>query len=307
MTAQLQTPVALFIFKRPDTTQKVFEAIRAIKPTRLLLIADGARLEKEGESEKCLNARAIVSQIDWDCKVTRNYSDVNLGCGKRVSSGLDWVFEQVSEAIILEDDCVPDSSFFRFCEELLALYREDKRIFSISGQNIQPQPLTEHSYYFSRYPHCWGWATWRRAWQHYDFDMQLWPQVKDGRLLDDILLDSGFANHWCKLFQAMHDKQIDTWDYQWIFTCWLQSGLNIHSGVNLVSNIGFGAEATHTVQDSSEFSQIVRQKIDFPLKHPPFVVRNSKADYYTQTTLYYQPLLKRIQNRLKRLSMAEKN
>ena len=307
MAAQLQTPVALFIFKRPDTTQKVFETIRAVKPVELLLVADGPRPEREGEREKCLDTRAVVSQIDWDCKVLRNYSDINLGCGKRVSSGLDWVFEQVDEAIILEDDCVPDQSFFQFCEELLALYREDERIFSISGQNIQLRSPIKDSYYFSRYPHCWGWATWRRAWQHYDFDMQLWPQAKESRLLDDILLDSGIVNHWTKIFQAMYEKQIDTWDFQWTFACWLQSSLNIHAGVNLVSNIGFGAEATHTIQDITEFSQIARQKINFPLKHPSFLVRNSKADHYTQTTLYYQPLLKRIQSRLKRLAMAGRN
>lgn len=303
MTSQLHTPVVLFIFKRPDTTQEVFETIRAARPSKLLIVADGPRRDREGEAEKCLKTRAVVEQIDWDCEVLRHYADVNLGCGKRVSTGLDWVFEQCDEAIILEDDCVPDPSFFRFCEELLCRYREDERIFSISGQNVQPQPLDE-SYYFSRYPHCWGWATWRRAWKHYDFDMQLWSQVKEEGLLDDILLETKLVNYWSNIFQAMYDKQIDTWDYQWIFACWLQSGLNIHAGVNLVSNIGFGVEATHTVQASSEFSRLPRQSINFPLKHPSFVVRNARADFHTQTTLYHQSLLKRIRNRLKRLAKA---
>ncbi len=183
----IKTPVVVIIFKRTDTTEKVFEAIRLAKPPKLFVIADGPRADHPGEAEKCEAARAIIERVDWECEVLKNYSDTNLGCAKRVSSGLDWVFSNVEEAIILEDDCVPHLTFFPFCEELLEKYRYDTRIASISGQNVQfGRERTNYSYYFSRYNHCWGWATWRRAWQHFDFDMKLWPEIKKGHLLDDI-------------------------------------------------------------------------------------------------------------------------
>ena len=153
---QLTTPVVFIIFNRPDTTAKVFEAIRQAKPPKLLVIADGARIDKPGEAEKCAAARAIINQVDWQCEVLTNYSNVNLGCRKRVSSGLDWVFEQVEEAIVLEDDCLPHPSFFQYCQELLEKYRDDERIMMISGDNFQfGNETTEYSYYFSRYGHCW--------------------------------------------------------------------------------------------------------------------------------------------------------
>jgi hypothetical protein len=161
---QLTTPVAFLIFNRPDTTAKVFEAIRQAKPPKLLVVADGPRPDRPDDIEKCKAARGVVEQVDWDCEVLRNYSDVNLGCKKRVSSGLDWVFNTVEEEIILEDDCLPHPTFFRFCEELLDYYRHDERIMVISGDNFQfGRNCTEYSYYFSRYNHCWGWSTWRRS------------------------------------------------------------------------------------------------------------------------------------------------
>jgi hypothetical protein len=160
----VNTPIAFFIFNRPDTTARVFEAIRQAQPSKLLVVADGPRSTRPGEAEKCAATRAIIDQVDWECEVLTNYSDVNLGCRHRVSSGLDWVFEQVEEAIILEDDCLPHPTFFRFCEELLEWYRHDHRIVAISGDNFQNGHQSgEFSYYFSRYVHIWGWATWRRG------------------------------------------------------------------------------------------------------------------------------------------------
>src|SRR6185369_14461868 len=165
----LTTPVAFIIFNRPDTTEKVFAEIARARPPKLLVIADGPRAGRAGEADRCAATRAIIDRVDWDCKVLTNYSDVNLGCKNRVASGIDWVFEQVPEAIILEDDCLPDPTFFRFCEELLIRYREDERISQICGANFQfGRKRSNDSYYFSRYNHIWGWASWRRAWQHYD-------------------------------------------------------------------------------------------------------------------------------------------
>jgi hypothetical protein len=277
----MKTPVAFIIFNRPDTTARVFEAIRQAKPPLLLVIADGARTAKEGEAEKCAATRAIIDKVDWDCEVRTNYSDVNLGCKRRVSSGIDWIFEQVEEAIILEDDCLPHPSFFDYCDELLDKYRYDTRIMSISGDNFQfGRKRTSDSYYFSQYNHIWGWATWRRAWKHYDVNVQLWNTVRDGGWLNDILNDRSVVKVWYKNFQDVHDGKVDTWDYQWVFACWVQSGLTILPNVNLITNIGFGVDATHTKSPDNEFANLSVEAISLPLQHPEFIVCNLDADKY---------------------------
>jgi hypothetical protein len=182
---QLRTPVAFIIFNCPETTDRVFEQIAKAKPSKLLVIADGPRENSPGEAERCAAVRSIIDNVDWDCEVLTNYSDVNLGCKRRIASGLDWVFDTVEEAIILEDDCLPDPTFFRFCDELLEKYRDDERITMISGDNFQfDRKKTDSSYYFSRDPHIWRWASWRHVWKNYDVDMQLWPEIRDGGWLN---------------------------------------------------------------------------------------------------------------------------
>jgi hypothetical protein len=299
---QLKTPVVFIIFKRPDTTERVFEVIRQTKPTKLLVVADGARTDRPGEADKCAAVRAIIERVDWDCEVLKNYSEINLGCGKRVASGLDWVFDNVEEAIILEDDCLPNPTFFRFCEELLERYRYDTRISSISGQNVQLGcRRTEYSYYFSRYPHIWGWATWKRAWQHFDFDMKLWTEIKARGFLSDILIDPQAVKFWTNAFQHSYDGQTNNWDYQWTFACWIQNGLSVLSNVNLVSNIGFGAESTHTLAGESEYANLPIEAMEFPLKHPPFMVRDMQADNFTQKNLFHLSLLQRFKFKAKNI------
>ena len=293
----MKTPVAFLIFNRPNTTARVFAAIRQAQPPQLFVIADGARSDRAGEAAKCAAARAVIDEVDWECEVFTNYSDVNLGCKVRVASGLDWVFERVETAIILEDDCLPDPSFFLFCEKLLERYREDERIMVISGDNFQfGQQRTAYSYYFSRFNHCWGWASWRRAWQHFDVKMKLWEQVKQERWLELILEEPRAAQYWHKVFQAAYDEQVNTWAYRWTLACWLQSGLTIIPRTNLVSNIGFGADGTHTTV-KSPFAELPVTAIDFPLQHPPFVVRHALADRFTQNTNFSRPLIKRLLNK----------
>jgi hypothetical protein len=165
--------VALIIFNRTDTTKKVFEVLRQVKPAKLLVIADAPRHNYPDDIEKCAATRQIIEQVDWNCQVIKNYSEKNLGNKLRISTGLNWVFEQVEQAIILEDDCLPHPSFLPFCEDLLDKYQDDQRIMTRSGNNFQfGRKRTEYSYYFSRYTLIWGWATWRRAWQHYDAEMK---------------------------------------------------------------------------------------------------------------------------------------
>ncbi|MBW4593918.1 MAG: glycosyltransferase family 2 protein [Brasilonema angustatum HA4187-MV1] len=303
----MQTPVAFIIFKRPHTTEKVFEAIRQAKPPKLFVIADGARAERPGEAEKCEATRAIIERVDWNCEVIKNYSDTNLGCAKRVSSGIDWVFSNVEEAIILEDDCVPHPTFFPFCEELLEKYRYDSRVASISGSNYQfGHRRTNYSYYFSIYNHCWGWASWRRAWQHFDIYMKLWPQIQAEGYLNDILRDYKAVKYWSNLFQSVFENPSDRiWDYQWTFACWIQSSLSIIPNTNLISNIGFGLESTHfTSKKVSPYINMPIEAMQFPLKDPPFMVSNVNADNFTQKTLFKQTVLQVIKQRIKKIIKA---
>jgi hypothetical protein len=304
----MKTPVVLIIFKRPDTTARVFEAIREAQPSQLFVIADGYRPERPGELEKCEATRAIVNQVDWDCNVIKNYSDINLGCATRVSSGLDWVFEQVEEAIILEDDCLPNATFFPFCDELLEQYRFDHRVNSISGNNFQfGRRRTNYSYYFSVYNHSWGWATWRRAWQKYDLYIKLWKEIQQTNYLENILIDSEAVGYWSRIFESVYENPLGiTWDYQWIFTNWMQNSLSIIPNVNLVSNIGFGSDATHcTSNGTSVYENMQVSEIDFPLRHPPYIIRDLKADKFTQATMFKETQIQKIKYYVKKAIAAK--
>ncbi|MCE5195252.1 MAG: hypothetical protein LLF28_07400 [Nitrospiraceae bacterium] len=296
---RLKTPVAFIIFNRPDTTEKVFEAIRMAKPPKLLVVADGPRADKYGEAEKCKAARAIIDKVDWPCEVFANYSDLNMGCKNRVSSGLNWVFDTVEEAIILEDDCIPHPTFFRFCEELLDYYKNDTRIMSVSGDNFQfGKHTTRYSYYFSRYSHVWGWATWRRAWKHYDVKMGLWPEIKDDDWLSNILSGRRIIKYWRDNFESVYSGKIDTWDYQWTFACWLQNGMSILPAFNLISNVGFSSDATHTKRQSI-FSNMAVSEMKFPIIHQPFIVRDSRADALTEKLMFRKSFLLKVASRLR--------
>ncbi len=285
----MQTPVVFIIFNRAETARRVLGAIREARPRRLLVIADGPRPGRAGEAERCATARAVIDEVDWECEVLTNYSQTNLGCRRRVSSGLDWVFSLVAEAIIIEDDCLPHPDFFPFCEAMLERYRDDQRIMHIAGTNYQfgrrqfEQRQSPYSYYFSRYNHCWGWATWRRAWQHYDRDLTLWPMVRDRGLLADLLEgDRRAITYWTRSFEATSSGKIDSWSYVWTLSCWSQSGLTILPAINLISNIGFDDGASNTLNRRSRFASMKTAPLGFPLNPPPFVIRDALADRYTQ-------------------------
>lgn len=296
---QLKTPVAFIIFNRPDATERVFAEIAKAQPPKLLVVADGPRENRVGEAEKCAATRAIIDRVDWDCEVLANFSEVNLGCKRRVSSGIDWVFKQVEEAIILEDDCVPDPTFFRYCQELLERYRHDQRIGMISGNNFQfGRRRNDDSYYFSKYVHIWGWATWRDRWTgSYDVSMAKWPRIRDEGWLTDMVGNEREAIFWNKIFERVHRGEIDTWDYQWVLANWLEGRSTVLPATNLISNIGFDANATHTTGDS-ELANLASEPVIFPLKHPVGVIRNMQADAYSEKKCFQIPLAKRIRNKL---------
>jgi hypothetical protein len=298
----MNKPVVFLIFNRPELTAKVFEVIRQAQPHCLLVVADGPRSDRPEEAEKCQQTRAIINQVDWNCEVLTNYSDVNLGCAKRVSSGLNWVFEKVESAIILEDDCLPDPTFFDYCEQLLDYYQQDSRVMSIAGTNFQfGHQRSEYSYYYSGFHDCWGWATWRRAWQYFDFEMTLWPTFRESKFLRYKLSNSRAIQYWQRLFQATYEGQKDSWFYRWLFSCWIQNGLGIMPSVNLVSNQGFSLSASSNTTAEAQkisYANMSVETMSFPLNHPPFMVQNWEADFYTQESRFSPSLLKRFQRKL---------
>lgn len=291
---QLTTPVAFIIFNRPDTTAKVFTEIAKAKPPKLLVVGDGPRIDRAGEAERVAQTRAIIERVDWPCDLLTNFSDVNLGCKKRVSSGIDWVFDQVEEAIILEDDCLPDPSFFRYCQELLVRYRHDQRIGMISGNNFQfGRRYGNDSYYFSKYFHIWGWASWRNRWSDsYDVSLQHWPKIRDEGALIDMVRDADDVSEWLDIFEKTYQGKIDTWDYQWVFANWFSGRFAILPADNLISNIGFGSDATHTIS-ASKLANMATVPMQFPLEHPLAVMRNSRADHHSRRTAMRRPLWRR--------------
>lgn len=283
------SPVLFLVFNRPDTTRRVFEAIRAARPPRLYVAADGPRDSRAGEDQRCAQVRDIATAVDWPCEVKTLFREQNLGCKRAVSSGIDWFFREEPEGIILEDDCLPDPSFFAYCDELLTRYRADPSVMMISGDNfVSAAWMPAESYYFSRYTHIWGWASWRRAWQHYDVSLVKWQRGN----LNDPLLRKLFPNstsarrHWAHIFDAVAGGLIDTWDYQWNHACWSQGGLVCIPRTNLISNIGFGKDATHTTSPESKMANLPVQALGFPLRHPTAIAWSEKADRWTSTHVF---------------------
>ncbi len=275
------TPVAFFIFNRPDTTQKVFEAIGKAKPKKLYVFADGPRKEKN-ELQNCLETRKVIDGVDWDCEVIKKFSETNLGCQSNISQGLAWLFEREENAIILEDDCLPNESFFPFCEELLKRYKDNKQIMTISGSNFQfGKKRSEHSYYFSRYNHCWGWATWKRSWKLYDSSMVNWPEQKD-KLVKETFSKFIERQYWKLIFQQVYSSKISTWDYKFTYAIFQARGLNIIPIKNLVSNIGFDSGGTHTLDSNNKLANLKTESLEFPLNHPAEIFRSTEADNFSE-------------------------
>lgn len=289
----MNTPLLLIAWRRPHTLRQVIDAIRPVAPTRLFVACDGPNPERPGEAEKVAATRQVIEEeIDWPCQIERLDSEVNQGCRLGPIRAISWFFEQVEEGIILEDDCVPHPDFYSYCTTLLERYRHDTRVWCISGSNFQNGLWRgDGSYYFSRYNHCWGWASWRRCWQHYDADLSQWPALRDSGLLDTVFEDPLERQYWSTIWQRTYEKAVPVtwWDYQWTFTCLVNGGLTALPNRNLVSNVGFDADATHTPFATAALSGVARflvdsssecSGLDAPLQHPGFVLRNAAADRF---------------------------
>lgn len=279
-------PVALFAFNRPETVDQVLAALRPVGPPLVLVVVDGPRPGQAGDVTACAEVRARIRQgIDWRCDVQWNVAAENLGCARRVSSGLDWVFGRVEQAVILEDDCVPDARFIPFCAELLERYREAEAIGVIAGSNFQVRDVTQGAgCYFSRYPHCWGWATWRRAWAAYDHTMKDWPEVRQTDWLRGKFETQREARYWRDIFDRVFAGEIDSWAYRWTYACWRRGFLTALPAANLVRNIGFGSDATHTRRAGIAPAHAAEQP--WPLRPPAVIARHAAADAYTAREVF---------------------
>lgn len=303
---EFTTPILFLIFNRPDLTSQVFDQIASVKPKKLYIASDGPRNKEEGEDPLVQQTRDLVlNRINWDCDVKTLFRDENLGCKVAVSSAIDWFFENVEEGIILEDDCLPDQSFFYFCAEMLDLYRNTEKIMHISGFNFEN--ITKNmpsSYFFSRHGVIWGWATWKRAWQKYDVDIKSWPSIKAEKKYKHFLTKTEIPfriETWDKIVEGL----LDTWDYQWSFARLINKGLNIVPKENLIRNIGFRCDALHTKNAPPQLTNIKLNKLNFPLIHPTILKSNSAYNkryesFFLKKNSYhiYVKKLKKLCNRI---------
>lgn len=274
------TAVLFLVFNRPVLTAQVFEAIRKARPPRLYVAADGPRSSRAGESERCEAVRRIATNVDWPCDVRMLFRETNLGCKMGVSGGINWFFEHEDQGIILEDDCLPHPDFFRFCEELLDRYANDARVSVITGNNFQDgRRRGDAAYYFSKYNHCWGWATWRRAWKHYQGDLPFWPHWRHSADWLRLTPDKVERRYWAKIFERVRAGEIDSWAYPWTGSVWHHGGFTATPNVNLVKNIGFGPDSTHTASADSPQANIETGTLG-ELSHPEVVGHHHEADRY---------------------------
>ncbi|MEO0505955.1 MAG: hemolysin hemolytic protein [Bacteroidota bacterium] len=258
-----------------DCTKKVFKSISEVKPKRLYISCDGPRKNINGESIKVQEIRKfLLDNVDWDCELKTSFKDENLGCGRNVKESIDWFFSFEESGIIIEDDCLPTEQFYLFSQELLRRYRDDDRVGMICGVNhFVDYYQCEQSYLFSRYKSCWGWASWRRAWKHMDFEMS-WLASSEK---EAIISNMGYSNvskiHWKNAIRKIMNQEVDTWDWQWYFSMAIRNQLAVFPEKNLVSNIGFGPNATNSSSYSKKrFTQT--ERIDFPLLHPKRIEPN---------------------------------
>jgi hypothetical protein len=275
-----KTPPILFVvFNRPDTTFEVFDSIRRSKPDRLYIAADGPRPNRETEAMLCEQVRSIVSDVDWPCELKTLFRKDNLGCKTAVSGAIEWFFSHESEGIILEDDCLPHPDFYRFCAQMLEYYRHDESVGMITGNNFQNGQIHgDASYYFSKYSHIWGWACWRRSWVHYDGDLSFWKKWKKSAQFQSLFVSAAERRYWQRAFTKSDRNRIDSWAYPWMASLWHEGALTVTPNENLVTNIGFGEAATHTVDADSVLS--VPYAPLGELVHASTVFLSKEADAY---------------------------
>jgi hypothetical protein len=300
-----QQPILFILFNRLGTAQKVFAEIKKYQPAVLYISADGHRPDKNGEEEVCKSVREwVLTNIDWRCKVKTLFHEKNLGCGRAPSAAISWFFENEEQGIILEDDCVPSQNFFLFCEQMLTYYKDNSRISIISGCNFDTSKThsTSDSYFYSVFPYTWGWATWRRNWEGYDYSISKWKNTNQKKMLAYLFKEKKYVLAWKKIFDKLsRDVPDDIWDYQFFFQCFKRKQLSVVPSVNLVTNIGGGNQATHTVNDDNPKINLKTEAMIFPLVHPKELKRNFKYDIFLQKLNYGVIEQVAVFNKIKRI------
>jgi hypothetical protein len=290
-------PVTLLIYNRPELTRLALDSIRAHRPGQLIVVADAPRSGNARDAQRCDETRRVIAEVDWPCELTTDYAAVHMGCAARVASGITQVLSRFPATIVIEDDCVADSSFFRYADELLERYAGDERLFAISGDNFEVASSAESaSYFFSRYAHIWGWATWSRAWRHYDPSMAEWEGLRDSGWLERLFdRDPSAARYWRDVFDRTARGEIDSWAYRWLLACWRHDGLTAIPARNVVSNTGFSG---------GPFARQPVTPMQFPMRHPTRVERSIEADRATQKWVFEHPRLLRLRRMLVRRRSA---
>lgn len=285
-------PVLMVFFNRSEPLKKVFEAVRKARPKKLFLAQDGPRPSNAIDVRNIVACRDVVKNIDWDCDVYTNYSDINLGCGKRMSSAITWAFEHVDRLMILEDDCVPNQSFFPFCEELLERYKDDERISMISGMNHleKYQNYNNDSYIFCSSGAIWGWATWKRQWQNYDFEMNFVDRLDVFNKIKKSNYPKCYKKDLIKqgknrVETLKKGKKLSSWTFQYNMIRFLNNQVTIVPSVNMISNVGLTGDSTHASSTMKMIPKglqkvfyMERHDIPFPLKHPEVIYRDDEFD-----------------------------
>lgn len=302
-------PILILTFNRPDLTKKLLIVLSKIKPNNIFFASDGPREHIKSDMNNVNKTRGLIRLINWSCDVKTLFNDKNLGCAKSVHQAIDWFFENVDQGIILEDDCIPDETFFTFSSEMLKKYRNHKKIMAIGGQCFNHKTLkitNKESYQFSGYIFCWGWATWRRAWRNFDFNMRRWNDLSAQKILqtrgnNSIL----FSMYWTRIFNDLYENKINSWAYRWLYSCWMNNGISIIPNANLVQNIGFRNDATHTSKGNKFTENLPLQKLVLPIRHPKKISIDIKNDLWLSKNIYgitaYSILKEIIFNLLKRL------
>ena len=291
-------PILFIIYNRPALTKLVFDKIRKIKPQKLFIAADGPQIKNKRDKKLCLESRKIINEVDWDCDLKLLLRKKNLGCKIGVSSAIDWFFENVDQGIILEDDCLPDKSFFGFCGELLEKYKYDERVMMIGSYNFSDVDIDE-SYYFSKFTHIWAWATWKRSWKHFDLNISDWPENRETNFLYNIFGNRDDAEKRKNLLDQVFSKKINAWGYSWSYAMWNKKGFNIVPKITISKNIGFSKEATHTKVMNPIVENLKYGAINFPLIHPSSIIQNKKADNIVRDSFFYPKIKNSFFKKLK--------
>jgi hypothetical protein len=302
----INTPIITVSFNRPDKTLRLVEALRAVKPRHIIAVCDAPRRTHPEDAELCASVKKIISEgIDWDCRLEEDYSADNMGCGRRIYAGITKAFERVPQAIILEDDCIPDPSFFRFCEEMLDRYERDSRIMHIAGSNRIKRPeIFRDSYIFTHTPLIWGWATWARAWKGFDREIPFWKAMskeQKEQFLRPYSFDAQETAYRILDYDRSACQKVNTWGHQWVLHVLKNAGLAIVPKSNLISNEGFDERATHTKNKPLGLPK--RAALEFPLRHPSGVECNRDFDRaFGQANNRHPTIFHRVLFKLRRMT-----